>query len=349
LDSLAFLVPGDLASATGGYAYDREIVRGLRARGWDVQVRALDESFPRPTAPALAHARRVLADLPDNSLVLIDGLALGVMPDLVAAEQGRLRQIALIHHPLAAETGLGPTEVEAFQGSERRALAVVAGILVTSRGTRNTLVEIGIDPARIAVVEPGTAPAPLARGSGTATINLLCVGSLIPRKGHAILLEALSRLRDRPWHLVCAGSAERNPQTADALRRQLANLGLGERVRLAGEVDEATLHRLYDQADLFVLPTWLEGYGMAVAEAIARGIPVISTPTGGIAEIVGAGGLLASPGDSKVLAIQLARLLDDTGLRRCLVAAARLARTRLPTWEQASDRMARVLRTLAQD
>jgi len=342
--SLVLLVPGRVDTLTGGYAYDRQMVDGLRDLGWSVVVRELDGSFPQPTAAARSDAARALAAIPDASTVLVDGLALGAMPDEIWREGQRLRVIALMHHPLAAETGIEPHIVRRLEESERRALAAVRLVIVTSRATAAALDRYGVGANRIAVVEPGTDRAPLARGSPGPTRHLLCVASLVPRKGHDILLRALADVPKADWILTCVGSPFRSPATVERLSAQIEAEGLEDHVRMVGEVDDATLAEGYDAADVFVLPTRYEGYGMAVAEALAHGLPVVSTPTGAIADLVGRdAGMLVPPGDVEALTAALWRVLDDDVLRERLRAGARRVRNRLPTWQHQAARMADAL------
>jgi hypothetical protein len=164
--AVTLVVPGDLETRTGGYGYDREIVAGLRALGWTVDIRRLDDSFPFPTAYARAHAVAELAAVPAGGLVLADGLAFGAMADEAAREAARLRLVGLVHHPLALENGLDAATARAFVESETRALACTRGVVVTSDATARALAPYGIAAEDIAVVVPGTTPGPLARGSG---------------------------------------------------------------------------------------------------------------------------------------------------------------------------------------
>lgn len=339
---LHFAYPGDLETLTGGYLYDRRIIQGLRARGWRVTSVSLSSSFPHPDALALADARRALAAIPDGMAVVIDGLALGAMPEAVHAEATRLRLIALVHHALAEETGLDAATATRLRDSERRALAAVRHVIVTSPTTGRALAQrYDVPASRISVVEPGTEPAPLARGSQSNMVEMLCVASLTPRKGHAVLLDALGRLRDRPWMLTCAGSATLAPEVSRGLRLQARQAGIGERVRFVGELQPEQLPALYERADLFVLASYLEGYGMALAEALACGLPVVSTRAGAIPDTVPAeAGILVEAGDAMALAGALARVLDDRTLRERLARGARAARERLPTWHSAGERFA---------
>ena len=350
---LTVAVPGDLETRTGGYGYDRRVIAGLRERGWSVDVLSLDDSFPFPTPAAREHAARGLAAIPDGATVLIDGLALGALPDEIARERERLRMIALVHHPLAAETGLDPAVAAALEDSERRALAGVRFVVVTGRGTAAALARYGVAAERIAVVEPGTDRAPLARGSAPQPsapspepfeIKLLCVATLTPRKGHDVLFRALASLPHRGWRLTCAGSLGRDCATVERLRAQLRADGLADRVDLIGDLDTADLAVQYDRADLFVLATLYEGYGMAVAEALAHGVPVVGTATGAIPALVtDEAGIVVAPGDPAAFTAALARVVGDTGLRQRLAEGARRVRDRLPTWDDSVSAMERVL------
>ena len=338
--SLVFIVPGRLETRTGGYEYDRRMVVGLRARGWSIDVQELDGSFPHPTPEALNQAARVLAAIPDRGTVVVDGLALGAMPAEAEREASRLRIVALVHLPLAAEIGIGRDVAEQLEASERRAIAASSLVIVTGKATTAALANYGVPPELIEVVEPGTDRAPLARGSGEGPLQLLCVATLNPGKGHEMLCRALAAVPYRDWHLTCAGSLDRHPQTVERLRERLRADGLEARVSLAGDLNAAALAACYDRADLFVLATLHETYGMAVAEALAHGLPVVSTATGAIPELVGdEAGLLVPAGDTAQLTSTLSQVLGDPALRARLAEGARRVRDRLPTWEDAVGEM----------
>ncbi len=347
MPELDLVQAGDPATLTGGYIYNRRLLEQLAARGWRTTVHRLPTSFPTPTPAALDQAHEVLAAIPPDRLVLVDGLALGGMPDLVEREAPRLRLVGLVHHPLAMETGLSAATAAALQQAERRALAAVRGVIVTSRVTAGALTAMGVPMRRIGVVEPGTDPAPLAHGSAGETVELLCVATITPRKGHAVLLDALGTLTQHAWRLTCIGSLQRCPATAGALRRQIKALQLNDRVRLLGEVDRGALSSGYQQADLIILPSYHEGYGMALAEALAHGLPVLSTRAGAIAETVPAqAGILVPPGDWRALADSLGQLLQEPDLRARLARGAAAARAQLPDWQQAGRRFAQQIQRI---
>lgn len=341
---LFFLIPGDLESRTGGYGYDRRMVRELRGLGWQVVIHRLDGSYPLPTAEARRQTADVLAALPDGGLVLVDGLAFGAMAEEAERERGRLRLVALVHHPLAYETGTPADVARLLEESERRALACARLVFVTSRATVRSLAPYGVPREHLVVVEPGTDPEPLAKGSPSSTMHLLSVASITPRKGYETLMRALARLTDLDWRLTCAGSLARAPDTTRRVREEAARGGIEVRVAFVGELGEDAVARCYDEADLFVLATFHEGYGMAVAEALARGLPVVSTPTGGIPELVGEdGGVLVPAADVDALAGALRRFMTDAPWRERLRAGARLRRQALPSWRASAEVMNRAL------
>ena len=127
-----FAYPGDLSLKTGGYGYDRRVLDGLRELGWEVTLMSLGDGFPDPTPDTLLRAEEALSSLPDGALVLIDGLAFGVLDTWANAHAERLRIVALVHHPLALETGLTDEEQLRFRQSEQRALAATRHVIVTS-------------------------------------------------------------------------------------------------------------------------------------------------------------------------------------------------------------------------
>ena len=345
MSELVVLVPGRIESRTGGYAYDRRMVAGLRARGWDVEVHPLDASFPRPTWRALADASATLAAVPSGSLVLIDGLAFSAMPEQVEREASRLRIVALVHLPLADEPGLDRQTAAARGDGERRALAAASLVVVTGESTVSRIANLGVPRQLIAVVEPGTDPAPVSRGSNGTPLHLLSVAALTPGKGHEILVRALAAIPHRHWLLTCAGSIDRDPATVERVRALLRDHALEPAVSLAGELDARSLEVCYNSADVFVLATLHETFCMAVAEALAHGLPVVSTRTGAIPGLVCEGdeearaGLLAEPGDLTAMTSALTSVIGDAQLRARLAAGARRVRDRLATWDDAVDAM----------
>jgi glycosyltransferase involved in cell wall biosynthesis len=342
IETIGFAIPGAIETRTGGYAYDRRLIAGLRAGGMAVRHLAWPSGFPAPSPADLAEAARSLAAWPDRGTVIIDGLAYGAMPGLAAGEGQRLRLVALIHHPLALETGAAA----ALFDSERAALRYAAAVIATSAATAETLRrDYAVPPERLVVAPPGTDPAPVARRGGRPPY-LLSLGSVTPRKGHDVLVAALAAIRELPWRCTIAGSLDRAPDTARRLRAQIEATGLGDRITLAGEVTDADA--LYAAADLFVLASRHEGFGMAYAEALARGLPIVGTTAGAIPSVVPeSAGALVPPDDAPALAQALARLLTDALAQEAAAAAALRAAAQLPRWDATVATVAALLRHLA--
>jgi glycosyltransferase involved in cell wall biosynthesis len=276
---LHVVVPGPLDQLTGGYVYDAHMVAGLRELGWSVHVHNLAGSFPEPDQTALDSMRATLGSIEDDALVLIDGLAMGGLPELIEAHAGRLRILALVHHPLAEETGLSGAERRSFAERERRALDSCRGVLVSSPFSARGLQAYGVPAHRVRSVLPGTEWASYAAGPGPdADPVLLCVASVTPRKGHDVLVQALERVRDLPWKCVCVGSLDRDRAHADAVQRRISAAALEERIDFVGERGPNLIREVYHTASIFVLASFYEGYGMALAEHV--GAPVGQNPAG---------------------------------------------------------------------
>jgi glycosyltransferase involved in cell wall biosynthesis len=329
MTELAFVVPGRLDQLTGGYLYDRHIIDGLRSRGRAVKVVELGPN-DRETA---------LAKLADGTTAVIDGLALPVLEQAVIAEWRRLRLVALVHHPLAEETGLSRAAAERLVRLEAAALQRLRGVVCPSARTAAGVAACGIPPERIYVIPPGTAKPdqPLRPRRGPVR-SLLCVASVIPRKGHRVLVAALARIRDLDWEMLCIGSLDRDPRNARSIRQLISAARLGPRITLAGEQSPRMVMRAYRAADLFVLPSLHEGYGMAFAEAMVHGLPIVATAAGAIPETVPHdAGLLIRPGDAVALARALRRMITEPALAGHLAAGSRAAGARLPDWRETTQ------------
>lgn len=328
-----FLVPAPFDAISGGYNYDRQIVAGLRALGETVEVIELPGSHPTPDEAATEGARAALRDLPAGARIVIDGLGLPAFLPL-AQDLAERRAVALIHHPTALEHGTPDASRTVLKAKERALFGAMARIICTSPLTARRLPEeFGADPARIGVVEPGTDEAPRAAGSGGPGCAILSVGTLVPRKGHDVLMRALARLTDLEWTLAIVGDDRRDATHAKGLRALAEELGIAARVTFAGEASGEALEALYHRADLFALATKWEGYGMAAAEAMARGLPLAITAGGAIAEVVVPGSAIVSPVDDVMsLSKGMRRAIFDTDLRAEMAEAAWTGGQALPRW-----------------
>jgi len=345
----AFAIPGDLALPTGGYAYARRILPLFGAHGMAVRHLRLPDGFPFPDEAALAGADAALAAIPAGEVALIDGLAYGALPERVIARMAA-RIVALVHHPLGLETGLSDAESVRLIETERRALAHARHVIATSETTARTLRDDFAVPAdRLSVAVPGTERAERSAGGGDRP-HLLSVGAVVPRKGFDVLVAALRELADRPWRCTIAGSLDRDPKTAQALRAQIAEAGLADRVTLTGALEPDALDTLYRRADIFVLPSRYEGYGMVFSEAMARGLPIVAAQAGAVpATVPRAAGILVPPDDAAALADALRTLLDDPAKRRTLGDAAFAHAQGLPSWDDTARRVAEAIREASED
>jgi glycosyltransferase involved in cell wall biosynthesis len=344
---LAFAVPGDLATPTGGYGYDRRIIEELRRLGWQVDVANIGDGFPFPSIAQRATALAILSAVPAGCPMVLDGLAFGALPE-AGALRSRTPLIALVHQPLALDPGLDTTQSEVFRESERASLAAAAHVVVTSAATaRIVIADYDVPPQCVSVVRPGNDPVPPAPGSKDAVVRLLSIGSVVPGKGYDLLIAALVTLADMPWRLTIAGDRTRNPAAAAQLDADIEAYGLGDRVAVLGAVLPERIDELYLASDIFVLASRFEGYGMALAEAIAHGLPVVSTTAGAIPDTVPAGaGLLVPPDNTTALAQALRRLIADPPERQRLATNARAAAAKLPTWQDSARLFAGAIETI---
>ncbi|MDO8904503.1 glycosyltransferase family 4 protein [Hydrogenophaga sp.] len=348
---ISFLVPGDWNTPTGGYTYDRRMVQSLEDGGWVVDVYHLPGAWPYPDTGVLSATAAIVASLPDGALVVADGLAFGAMAAVVKKHTPRLRWVALVHHPLHLETGLDETTREQLLVGESSALQSAAQVVVTSHSTVLDVVAMGVPKAHIAVVEPGTDPQALRAGRSvrdSTAVRLLCVATVTPRKGHAVLLQALDGLGHLPWELHNVGSLDRDPALASRLQAMSEEGVLAGRVCWHGAVDDEALQAHYAQADLFVLPSLHEGFGMVVNEAVAHGLPVVTTTAGALAHTLPPGaGLQVPAGNAAALRDALGRLMTEPDLCAQLSAGAQAAAQKLPGWNHQASILADVLEGVA--
>jgi glycosyltransferase involved in cell wall biosynthesis len=274
-----------------------------------------------------------LSRIPDRAVVLVDGLVGSPAPEVLVPEAGRVRLVALVHMPLGEGTADG--RVREREGA---VLSAAASVVTTSAWARRALLQLYSLPGdRVEVAVPGVDAGELAPGTATAGA-LLSVAAVIPGKGHDVLLDALATLTALRWQCLCVGSLELDSMFVERLRRHVAAGGMDDRVRFSGVQAGAELAGSYGAADVLVLPSRAETYGMVVAEALARGLPVVAAHVGGVSEALGHGaggvrpGLLVPPDDAPALGDALRAWLEDANLRRRLRRAARERRESLADW-----------------
>jgi glycosyltransferase involved in cell wall biosynthesis len=352
MTTVHLIVPQGLDEPTrpsGGNTYDRRVSRGLGAAGWDVHEDAVPGSWPHADASARAALAGVLRELPDGAVVLVDGLVASDAPEILVPQGQRLRLVVLLHMPLGERT---PSDAPA-RGRECAVLSAATAVVTTSAWSRDWVLEhYPLDPTEVHVAPPGVDGADLAPGTPGGG-ELLCVAAVLPDKGHDVLLAALAEVADLPWRCACVGSLTRDPGFVDRLVAQSRASGLAERISFTGPRTGDRLEASYAAADVLVLATRVESYGMVVPEALARGLPVLATAVGGLPEALGRlpdgtrPGLLVAPDDAEALAGALRRWLCESTLRDDLRRAARERRMSLSSWDVTSSRVAGVLSGVA--
>jgi glycosyltransferase involved in cell wall biosynthesis len=334
----------DPARPSGGNTYDRHVCRELTELGWSVHEHAVTGFWTWPESAALATLAGVVDRIPDGAAVLFDGLIASKASEVLVPQANRLRLVVLVHMPLGAR----PHE-PAAQTQEGAILSAAVAIVTTSAWARRRLLELYRLPAgRLHVAKPGAEPADLAPGTESGGA-LLCVAAVTYDKGHDVLLEALARIGDLDWNCSCVGSLDRDPAFVQQLRRRSQDGALAPRLDFLGPLTGADLDRAYRAADLMVLASRAETYGMVVTEALAHGVPVLAADVGGLTEALGHGadgirpGLLVSPADPAELAAGLRSWLGDAELRARLRRAARQRRESLSGWSTTASVIANVL------
>jgi glycosyltransferase involved in cell wall biosynthesis len=337
----------DPGRPSGGNTYDRQVCLGLAELGWAVHEHAVSGAWPRAGAAEHGALARALRRIPDGAVVLLDGLVACAAPAVLVGQASRVRQVVLVHMPLGHRPPRD--EADAIRSRERDVLLSAAAVVTTSAWTRRRLSELYELPLdRVHVAEPGVDAAAIGPGTDAGDA-LLCVAAVTPGKGHDVMLDALATATDLPWRLACVGSLERDPAFADGMQRRARDSGLHGRVRFLGPRTGEELDRAYTGADLLVLASHAETYGMVLTEALARGVPVLAAEVGGVAEALGHGddgtrpGLLVPPGDPAALGAALRDWLGDAELRGRLRRAARERRASLRGWPATTSVLARVL------
>ncbi|MGW0731755.1 glycosyltransferase family 4 protein [Streptomyces sp. NPDC002851] len=351
--NLYFVVPDGLRDPrkpSGGNVFDIELARQLPDVGWDVRMLPAAGTWPRPDEADQRALARMLADLPDQSVVLLDGLVACNLPDVLEAERNRLRIVVLVHMPLADEGGLPADVAAALDASERRVLHCASAVITTSAHTaRRVASQHALPPEAVFVALPGVHPFPKAHGTDGVS-QLLCVASLTETKDHLLLVDALAAVADMPWKCRFVGGVAQDPGHVVRIRNRIARYGLDGRITIDGPLVGDALNTAYAEADLKVLASPSESYCIAVSEALARGLPVVASLVGGVPEALGQApngdlpGLLIPPGDSPALARTLRAWLSDSGLRDALRDAASRRRPSLLSWRHPAEVVAGVLR-----
>jgi glycosyltransferase involved in cell wall biosynthesis len=351
--SLTFAFPGDINTLTGGYLYDKRVMAELGALGWAVHPLSLDRRLPWVDDVLRQQTAELLAQVDAQDMLIIDGLALGALGRSAQLIRRQRPFTALVHHPLALESGIDGATAQRLHEAEMLALEQASQVIVTSAMTCSTLVEQFCVPAqKITVIMPGVEPVPAALTAGATlgcqqprdVIRLLSVGSLVHRKGFDLLINALGSLRHLPWRLNIVGDDQRSPDVTKEIERLIAAHELSDRIAILGAQPTEVLNKEYQQADVFVLASRYEGYGMAYAEALAWGLPVIGTEAGAARDTLDTpGAMMVGVEDTPALSAALDRLISQPALRQKMRTAALEHAKQLLSWQRVGQLFAQTL------
>jgi glycosyltransferase involved in cell wall biosynthesis len=326
---------------TGGNVYNSNLLTELDALGVKVRLQTLPGPWPEGNASTHAQLAKVLQGAPTS---IVDGIVGCGAPDVIAAavDSGRVILI-LLHLPISDELGLEPSRRERYAALEARAIRAASGVLSTSRWSAEKFTRrFGCRDVGVAV--PGVRPAEVARGSQhTGAPRFLTLATLTPTKDQLTLVQALRQVAGLSWTAALIGSDQSAPHYAARVRAHIASAGLTERIVVPGMLTGDTLDREWDAADLLVLPSRTETYGLVIGEALARGVPAVVPAETGAVEALHQGetmhssvtpGTAVPSGDPARLAEVFRSWLTKPTLRHAWRQAALARRATLPGWQQ---------------
>ncbi|MGV3574916.1 MAG: glycosyltransferase family 4 protein [Devosia sp.] len=338
----AFAIPGDATQKTGGYIYEYELLQALRRNGRAVEHIELGAGFPNPSADETAAAISAMAALPPDMPLIIDGLVFGSI-DTAGLRTVKAPIVAMIHHPLGLETGLTATQSRFLLQREADNLQLADAVLVPSPHTARILMQqFDVPEGKVTIAPPGFRPLDPIHNPLSPPL-ILSIGLLAERKGHDVLVAALGRIRDIEWQAQIVGKTH-DPAVERALRRQVAELGLGDRVSLTGLLADEEVIERYRAATLFAIATRYEGYGIVLGEAMQHGLPIVTCRTGAVPDTVAPGaGILVPVDDVEAFAQAMRSVLTDKPIRETMSRLSTEAGRKLHSWDETEKLVSKVL------
>jgi glycosyltransferase involved in cell wall biosynthesis len=349
----AFVMVGDRDILTGGYVFNYRMVEALRGAGHRVDVihyRTLPpdvrDRYLRRIGYVAGELRRIDPDLlvfSKSYKVMLPLLLLGRLPDAP--------RLFLVHHLEWRDRGMerGPMHRRA---AVRALLGASDAVWVNSISTREDLAALDAEPKMVTVIPPGfqrpDSQLPDRRGR-SGPVRLLTVGSVCRRKAQIDLVRACAGLDTDSYRLVIAGGVGEEDYSR-MLDEEIRSLGLAGTVERKGHLEREELYREYARADVMAQASTWEGYGIAVAEGMWMGLPVVATTGGATPEVLGdsGGGLLVDPGDVRALRDALAELVEDPDRRLVMGGLARARAQVLPGWDETGRRFVELAETVAE-
>ena len=336
--NIHFLIPEDINLLKGNYVYNKRIAEGLKAIGHQVIIQQLPDDFPFPSDTSLQQCRQIMGAIPQAEPVIIDNLVFGVIPDILKDFYLQKPIVALVHITLSADPNLTAYQREMVLSLEKKAQKYAKKFIVSSSYTANLLTAAGIEKNQINVIIPGVDNYPQKKIYPGKPSKLLSIANFTRNKGYMTLMKALTALKNKDWELHCYGNLNFDKEYVDELQMIIRRNGLKEKVWLHGPVSGKELSDVYLNADLFIHASNFETYGMAVAEALAHGIPVITSTGGGICETVPVKmGQFFNPGDVYVLQTIIEELLENPQLYKTLYTEASTYHNQVHTWQKSLE------------
>ena len=337
-----FLLSGDINSLTGGHLYNRHMVEGLKQKGHRVKVLRLDEST------ILTHAIELKSSsyfntLPPGSCVLIDSLVLGNIPGALKKYSEKLTFIGLIHLPLTYNPLPGKNRKH-IATREVKAMMFTRHLVVTGRFTLRMLMEAGISHEKISLIEPGVENYPRKRYYADLPSVLLCISNYSQIKDQLLLVRAINKLRYNKWTLHMYGNTNTEKPYVTRLKSIIANKKMNDRILLHDSIDRNNISEAFLASDLFVLPSRFETYGMVLTEALAHGLPVVTTNSGNIPDTVPQTmGVFTEPGNLDSLVSAITLLFTNSQHYQSLCMAASGYYRQAKTWQNSLDMLERLI------
>jgi glycosyltransferase involved in cell wall biosynthesis len=328
-----FFITGDIHSLTGGYLFNMHIINGLKQKGYTVVV--LGSDLKLNDKEGLERISRAgLEKLPLGACVIVDSIVLASLHQIVNEFRGRLKFLGLMHLPVSYDISSGVHGK--LDNEELKALNHMELVIVTGRFTCDLLCNAGLNRKKIMIVEPGTEHFPRKRQYKSIPSELLCIANYSAVKAQDILVRGLSMLTAWNWTMHLFGDMEREPGYTTAIRLLIQQLKMENRIFMHGIAGRHEISRIYLNADLFVMPSLFESYGMALTESLAHGIPVVTTTAGNIPDTIPAGmGLLTEPANAGQLAEAIRSLFDEPSKYFALCSAASQYYRQARSWDQA--------------
>jgi glycosyltransferase involved in cell wall biosynthesis len=345
LKNIYFYLPDYPDSPTGGIKYHNLLYEYFLAKRENVYLlgnnrfsKLIDKSKILKFLSGIVYSFKV----PRSSVIVLSNTAFlhFLLPQYISRIIGGIKYFMIVHHLIRNENP------EFFRSTfEKKFISNADSVVTISKATLNDMLKNGIvsDP-EIPIVPPGLKRVlsnVVPKEYKNKCVKLLYAGTIEERKGLVILIEALTKLKKYDFVLTIAGDTSKFPKYSDSLMKMLSSQGIEDRVRFAGRVSDSELAGLYVETDIFVFPSFWEGYGMVVAEAMSAGVPSVASRLPSLEGLLedGVNGLYFNTGDANDLAEKLGSLMSNEKLLASLSLSAYEKSLTLKSWDETCERI----------